>query len=117
VYALLPTLCVGEPFQAWALMGVFALVALASGEGTGRFFPVLALIIGLAGSIHAYQHNRRVIAGMREIWRQSEMRRRQLIQPAETNGLGRASTNLVEAAQTNRESQREPELSPFNCCP
>jgi len=108
-------LCMGEPFRPWALMVGFALVAFASGEGTKRFFPFLALVIGMAGSIHAYEHNRRVIANMREMWRQGEIRRRQLIQQTETNRLGTAQTNLVDATETNQVS--EPKLSPFACCP
>ncbi|MGD0059126.1 MAG: hypothetical protein ABSD58_06885 [Verrucomicrobiia bacterium] len=102
-------LCMGEPFRPWALMAGFALVALASGEGTGRFLALLALVIGLAGSIHAYEHNRRVIANMREMWRQGEIRRRQLVQ--------QMGTNRLDGVQTNQVSQPDPKLSPFNCCP
>ena len=117
VYALLPTLCVGEPFWAFALMGVFASVAFASGEGAQRGFPVLALVIALTGSVHAYRHNVRVIAAMRESWRRGEVQRRQWMQQMATNGLDAAQTNQVEAAQTNRFDLHEPQLSPFNCCP
>jgi len=109
VWALQPTLCIGEPFRAWALMAGFALVAFASGESMAKFFPILALIIGLAGSVHAYQHNQREIEFIREMRREGEVRRRQLIQQSETN-------RVVEA-QTNQVSQIEPEMSPFNCCP
>ncbi len=117
VRALLPTLCIGEPFWAFALMGVFALVAFASGEGAQRGFPVLALMIALGGSIHAYRHNQRVIAAIRENWRRGEIQRRQWMQQIETNAVEAVQTNQVEATQTNQFASREPELSPFNCCP
>lgn len=117
VRALLPTLCIGEPFWAFALMGVFASVAFAAGEGAQRTFPALVLIIALVGSIHAYRHNQRVISELREIWRESESRHRQLIQRMETNGLEAVQTNHAKATQTNQFVVPEPELSPFNCCP
>ena len=117
VYALLPTLCIGEPFWAFAFVGIFALVAVACGQGTQRVISTLALIVGLAGSIHAYHHNQRVIAAMRESWRRGEVQRRQWMQQTATNGLDTDQTNRLEAAQTTQFDLPEPRLSPFNCCP
>jgi len=109
VEAMLPNLCIGRPFRTWALMAGFALVAAVCGEGAQRGFPILALVVGLAGSINAYRVNSRVIEGMRRNWRQHEMMRRESVQQVETNGSAEV--------QTNHLSEPEPKLSPFNCCP
>ena len=117
VTGLWPTLCIGEPFWEFAFMGIFASVAIVCGKGAQQIFPALALIVALAGSIHAYRHNQRVIAAIREHWRRGEIERRQWVQQMETNTAGAIQTNQVDATQTNQFASREPELSPFNCCP
>jgi hypothetical protein len=112
-----PNLCSGEPFWAFAFVGVFASVAIMFGKGGQRIFPASALIVGLTGSVHAYRHNQRMIAVIRESWRRNQIQRRQWMQQMETDAVEAVQTNQVGVTQTNQLALREPELSPFNCCP
>jgi hypothetical protein len=106
--ALMPTLCALQPFWAWVRVGGFALVAVLSGKGTQRLWPALAVAVGLAGSVHAYRYNCRVIESMRELPRRNAAQLHQLIQQTETNALSEV--------QTNQATLYEAKLSPFGCC-
>lgn len=57
VDALWPNLCIGLPFWTWVRMAGCALVAVVCGKGAKRVFPLLALVVGLAGSVYAHRYN------------------------------------------------------------
>lgn len=76
--ALLPTLSALRPTGAYCGMAVCALVAIACGSGGQRWLAVLGLVFALAGGIHAWRHNRRIYASIREHIRELDQRQQEL---------------------------------------
>src|SRR5438445_455579 len=86
--AMVPWLCSFEPLRPYTLMTACALVVVLFGVGTQRVLPLLALVVGLMGSIHAYRHNTWLIKHMREEHCKYAVRVRELIAQTETNQSG-----------------------------
>ena len=108
IFALLPTLCYFEPVMPFVLMAGLALLAMVCGTGARRIYPIIALMVGLTGSVHAYRSNVRKIAQMREIRLKTEAHIRQM--------MAEATTNDVPVTQTNALAASQPDPSPFWCC-
>jgi len=75
---LLPSLSMFLPTEAYCGMAVCALVAVVCGSGGRRGLAVVGLVFALTGGIHAWHHNRRVLASMRQLARESNQKLKEL---------------------------------------